>query len=99
MRAYSFVCCFLLASIISQAQDFRDFGVVTNNDLVFTQCAFDKDAKAVVLLHEAFADYDDNYQLVTVHHVRMKILKDEGFPEANITIPFYSKDGFEAIDR
>ncbi|MDO9375665.1 MAG: DUF3857 domain-containing protein [Ferruginibacter sp.] len=99
MKTFFLVLCFLLVSIISPAQDFLDYGVVTNNDLTLKQCSFDKDARAVVLLHEAFADYDDNHQLITVHHVRMKILKEEGFSEANITIPFYSKDGFEAIDR
>src|SRR5918993_1296434 len=89
----------LCVSVCTNAQEFPNFGIVTNEELALKQCAFDKNANAVVLLHEAFADYDDRHQLITHHHVRIKILKEAGFTEANVTIPFYRKDEFEFIDR
>jgi hypothetical protein len=97
MKTIKLIVSLLLFVKLSIAQDFPYFGQVTNQDLVLKQCDFDKDANAVVLLHEAYSDYDERHQLVTRHHVRMKILKEQGFEEANIRIPFYRKNDFEGI--
>jgi hypothetical protein len=91
------VIVFLLP-FISHAQDFPDYGIVTPEERLMKECAFDKDAAAVVLINEAFADHDDEYHLITNHHVRIKILKEKGFDEANVTLHFYRKGGFEFID-
>lgn len=77
--------CLFLNTI--SAQEFTSYGMATNAELQMKQCSFDKDAKAVILLHEAFSDYDEKYHLVTNHHVRIKILKEDGIPVANISIP------------
>lgn len=90
-------CC-LFANTFLFAQEFPDYGIVNNEEINLKQCAFDKDANAVVLLHEAFSNYDDEHHLVTVHHLRIKILKEKGIESANVSIPFYRKDGFEEIN-
>jgi Domain of Unknown Function with PDB structure (DUF3857) len=91
-------CCVFL-SAFSQAQDFPDYGILHQEDINLKACDFDKDATAVVLLHEAYSNYDESYHLITYHHVRIKILKDKGKEAANVSIPFYRKDDFEQISR
>jgi hypothetical protein len=88
-----------LSPCISHAQDFPDFGIVSPAERLMKECAFDKDAAAVILINEAVADHDDEYHLVTNHHVRIKILKEKGFDVANVTLHFYRKDDFEFIDK
>jgi len=78
---------------------FPDFGIVSPEERLMKECAFDKDAAAVILINEAIADHDDEYHLITSHHVRIKILKEKGFDAANVTLHFYRKDDFEFIDK
>ncbi len=88
-----------LAPFCIAAQDFNDFGMVTKEELNLKECAFDKDAPAIILIDEAIADHDQEYHLITHHHVRLKILKEKGFEEANVTLRFYRKDDFEFLDN
>lgn len=90
---------FLLAVFFSQAQNFKfsSYGFPASDELAMMSCSFDKDANAIILLHEAFSDYDDQYQLVSYHHVRMKIFNEKAVDMANIKIPYYRKDDFEYI--
>lgn len=87
----------LLTAVISYAQDFPSYGRVTNDELNLKECPFDKEANAVVLLDEAESNYNDSYNLITNRHIRIKILKEKGFDEANVSIYFNSKDDFEGI--
>jgi len=89
----------LLSPFISYTQTFPDFGVITAEEIAMKECAFDKDATAVILINEAVADHDDEYHLITKHHVRIKILKEKGFEEANVSLHFYRKNDFEFIDQ
>jgi hypothetical protein len=88
-----------LIPFITHAQLFPDYGIVSPEERLMKECAFDKDAAAVVLINEAIADHDDEYHLITHHHVRIKILKEKGFDEANVSLHFYRKDDFEFIDK
>ncbi|MGC4101601.1 DUF3857 domain-containing protein [Ferruginibacter sp.] len=88
----------LLIPFISFAQDLSEFGIVSGDELNLKECSFDKDANAVILLNEAVSDHDDQYHLITNHHVRIKILKEKGFDEANISLRFWRKDDFEFIN-
>ena len=88
-----FLACF------AHAQDFGPLGLYTLEELKMKECAFDKDAPAVVLIDEAKSDYDDRYALITTHHIRIKILKEKGLEYANVAIRFYRKDDFEYIDQ
>ncbi|HET6996444.1 MAG TPA: DUF3857 domain-containing protein, partial [Chitinophagaceae bacterium] len=73
------------------------FGIFSNDEIHLTQCEFDKNAGAVILLDWAESDYDDNYRLITHHRKRIKILHQRETDRGNISIPFYSKDEFEYI--
>src|SRR6476659_10145174 len=97
MRKILTIAIILLVNQL-KAQDLASLGNCTREELQMTECSFDKDATAVVLLHEAKSEYNDEHNLVTVHHLKIKILKDKGIENANIEIPFYRKDDFEYID-
>ena len=86
-----------LTPFITTAQDFTGYGSITPEELALKECAFDKDANAVILLDEAESNYDDNSHLITNRHIRIKILKEKGFDAANIEIYFRRKDDVEAI--
>jgi len=88
----------LLFPFVTSAQDYPNFGTASPEELAMKECAFDKDAPAVVLLNEAVADHDDEYHLITYHHIKIKILKEKGFDYANVSLRFYRKDDFEFID-
>jgi len=94
-----FICFILLHCIGSFAQNLSEIGDISKEEAELKQCSFDMEAKVVILLHEAFSNYDRDYQLVTLHHVRIKILKESGIEAANISIPFYRKNNFEKIDK
>jgi hypothetical protein len=98
MKKTNLVAAFcILFQLLTYAQDFPGYGIVSNEEINLKQCSFDKEANAVVLLHEAVSDHDDDYHLITKHHVRIKILNEKGFSAADISIPFYRKDNFEQI--
>jgi hypothetical protein len=81
-----------------QAQDeIPEMGFYSEAERTLSKCEFDKDAEAVVLLDYAFSDHDDEYHLITIRRVRIKILSDKGIDRGNISIPFYSKDKFEFL--
>ncbi|MGF2411987.1 DUF3857 domain-containing protein [Ferruginibacter sp.] len=82
----------------SFAQNFPDFGIISAEEKNITNCSFDNDATAVILLDEAVSEHDEEYHLINHHHVRIKILKEKGFDEANISLRYYRKDDFEFID-
>lgn len=88
-------CLFALAV---NAQEFSDAIIIKPEEIRMKECAFDPEADAVVLMHEAYADHDDRYRLITNHRVRLKILKEKGISNADIRIPYYLKDNFESID-
>lgn len=90
-----FTCMFF--TMQGKAQIFPNYGIISGNEKELKECSFDKDANAIILLHEATSDYDDEYHLITTHHVRIKILKEAGLSVADVSIPFYRKDDFENI--
>lgn len=82
----------------SFAQSSNKFGRFTAKDIEMKECSFDPEASAVVLLNEGSADYNDEYNLIAFNHKRIKILKEEGIKQADISIPYYSDGQFEYID-
>ncbi|HKH63625.1 MAG TPA: DUF3857 domain-containing protein [Flavitalea sp.] len=81
----------------AHSQKFPSYGQVSADELNMKQCIFDKNADAVVLLDEAVSDYNDEYNLITNRHIRIKILKEKGLDNADITIPYYRKDDIEMV--
>ena len=94
----SFCSLYLLNQSLAQGNSAfsQSFGV-NNFEVNYKECPFDKEANAVVFLDEANSSYNDDYNLITYHHVKLKILKDKGMDYGNISIPFYSGDNFETI--
>jgi hypothetical protein len=93
---FPFLAC--LFALPVNAQDFSEPVIVKPEEIRMKECSFDPEADAVVLMHEAYADHDDRYRLITNHRVRLKILKEKGISHADIRIPYYLKDNFESID-
>ncbi|MFL5772691.1 MAG: DUF3857 domain-containing protein [Flavisolibacter sp.] len=89
---------FLMIPVFTKAQS-DDHPGFTAEEFAMKECSFDKSAEAVILSDRAVSNYNDNYNLVTTRKVRFKILKEKGIDRGNITIRFYSKDGFELITR
>lgn len=91
--------CSFVPFIKSNAQESPYAGkfAVSDFEVNYKECPFDKDATAVVFTDEAISRYNDDYNLITFHHIKLKILKDKGIDYGNITIPFYSDDDFENI--
>lgn len=86
----------LFQNVIAQSV-LTPIGEISSAEIQLTKCSFDTEANAVILMHEAFSNYDDYYHLVTEHHIRIKILNEKGIGEGDIVIPFWSKDDFEDI--
>jgi hypothetical protein len=98
------VVCYLLCVIITPsictAQDVgANFGIITKAEADLKECTFDKEANAVVLFDKAVSNYDEERQLITDRHIRIKILNEKGYDNANVAIYFYRKDGFESIRK
>ncbi|NAS11960.1 DUF3857 domain-containing protein [Poritiphilus flavus] len=81
---------FVLIHCVIQAQGIEKFGTLTENDKSFEVFEEDPDSPAVVLYErgEFFFITKDNRQfLVKEYHTKIKILKENGFPYGNISIP------------
>lgn len=79
------------------------FGKVDKADLEMTDCDFDKGASAVVLIDYGNTYYDrgtvgySTLKTVFEKRTRIKILKEKGIEQADIRIPYYTKNNEEKI--
>ncbi len=92
--------CFLFLLLIGMnaaGQEFTSFGNANAYELQLKEVPFDPQADAVVLMHEAISNYDDDHQLITKHHVKIKVLKENGLQYANVSVPYYLENDFEII--
>ncbi|MBN1197946.1 MAG: DUF3857 domain-containing protein [Bacteroidales bacterium] len=75
------------------------FGKVNHDELTMTQCPIDSAAEAVVLcdIGQSYFEYSDSkgFELIFERHLRIKILKSDGYGWATLSIPLYS-DGHAA---
>jgi hypothetical protein len=97
-----FVCSWLWLAIVNlcAAQTtLPEFEEITATEKTLTQCAFDKEADAVVIFDEASADYDDQYKLIYNRRTRLKILKPKGIKYGDIAISYVHKDDIEYINN
>jgi len=89
----------LLCNLPAWAQpEFESWGKVSEEDKALKVCAYDSEAVAIVLLHEAVADHNDERHLIINHHIRIKILKEKGLEYANIEIPYAIRNDFQNIE-
>ncbi|HTE28846.1 MAG TPA: DUF3857 domain-containing protein, partial [Chryseolinea sp.] len=89
----------MLTSLMTNAQFAFEFGTLEQNDIEIKTCAFDPESDAVILIHEANSDYDGQYNLVTTHHIRIKVLREQGIQHADIQIPYQSKNDYQNISH
>lgn len=100
MKRFILLFLFILFTAAKiHAQDYPDFGKPSQEDIDLKECPFEKEAAAVVLIHEAFSYSQDDAHLITTHHFKIKILKQAGVNAANITIPFYRNNNYERISN
>ena len=82
--------CLLIITSAAHAQEHGfKFGEVTYSELGIKSYPRDTSASAVVLneFGEAYFDSDNNYNLLFIYHVKIKILKKDGLSQADIQIP------------
>lgn len=95
-------CLFIIiAKGITQTQPPQmEWNVISKDDIKMTEWEADTTAGAVVLGHVGslyMTEIGDYLGFELRVHKRIKILKKGGFGEANVQIPFYTKDGYERI--
>lgn len=92
-------CLFLTIVNLCVAQDpLPEFGDITAAEKSITECSFDKEADAVVILDEASADHNEQYNLIVNRRIRLKILKPKGNSHGDVSIRYYSKDNIEYVN-
>lgn len=95
-----FCCLLLLACSFCIGQDkIPDFGVFTEEEKKLAECAFDKEADAIVLLDQASSDHDEEYRLITNRRIRIKVLKEKGISYGDVMIRFYHGSDFEYLNN
>ena len=97
MRKWIMLQAALIVTCCSYGQMNFNFGNVTAEEATLTECAFDPEAVAAVLVDEGYSDYMDEYRLMTVFHQRIKILKEAGKKYAEVSLYYRSEDALESI--
>jgi hypothetical protein len=99
MKLFLLLMLMLSAFSVYAQNEVPPLGEFNRNELSLSQCDFDKDADAIILFDVATSSYNDEYNLITNHRIRFKILKPKGIDKANIEIPYYSKEDFESVSH
>ena len=94
MKSHLISIILLFAGIYSgKAQEKIKFGEVPMSDLSMTVYSEDTTAIAVTLHEDCILRYNimnNDFQVVTIHTIRVKVLKPAGLDRANINLPFYT---------
>ncbi len=86
------------APFLSTAQDeIKSYGKIDISDLELKECAFEKDANAMVLFDRGEVYFDHQFDIIMDRHKRIKIFNEKGKDEANIRIEFYSNNHYEDL--
>ncbi len=102
MRKSLLFLLFALLVIHIKAQKVKDteippFGTVDKADLELTQCSFDPEAEAMILVEDGELAYIDGIGIVLEKRVRIKILKKEGLDRADIHLRYSTSDKDQSI--
>lgn len=95
--SYVFFLFFISHSVIAQIE--TPIGNFTAEDINLKECSFDKEADAVIIYDMAVSNFNDEYNLITNHRMKFKILKEKGIDKGNIKIRYYSEGDFEFISN
>lgn len=74
-----------------------DFGQFMAAEKAITTCEFDPEAEAVIIFDKAESIHNEDNNLITKRRIRMKILKEKGIRQANLSLFYYSKENFEYL--
>ena len=101
--ALSLAFIILFACVAPAQKGLPGFGKVDKADLEMTDCDFDKGASAVTLIDWGNTYYDKGnigftlFKTVFERRTRIKILKEKGISEADIRIPYYTRNNEERV--
>ncbi|WP_276167765.1 hypothetical protein [Zobellia alginiliquefaciens] len=87
---YTLSFLFILSINLIQSQQPDTFGEVSTEELEMTTYSKDTTASAVVLYERGdnyFKVIDDRIRIVKEYHIKIKILNERGFDQADISIP------------
>lgn len=101
-KTFTFFSLALLVGVTGHAQTTNQpltmpFGKVDMADLQMKECDFEKDANAMVLFDKDDTYFDDEFNVISEFHKRIKIFNDNGKDEANIRITYYGGSRAENI--
>jgi len=94
-----FLCTFFLVSAFAQTEK-QVFGTISKEDLASKASTIDKNAEAEVLYENyelVLEIFSGRLQISIKAHTRIKIYNENGLDEANIKIPYQTRNGAEAI--
>ncbi|WP_158825571.1 DUF3857 domain-containing protein [Mucilaginibacter lacusdianchii] len=74
------------------------FGKIDKADLELKECAFEKDANAMVLFEKGDVYFDDKFNVTIEVHKRIKIFNESGKKQADIRIPYYGGNRAEYVN-
>lgn len=102
MRRSLAILAFLSLGIFTQAQKGKDtqipsFGTVDKSELELTECSFDPEAEALILVEDGELAFLDGLGLYLEKRVRIKILKKEGLDRANVHLRYFAADNDVSI--
>ena len=89
----------IVLSLITSTVFCQDYGTVTQEEINYKNCAFDKDANAVIFLDKGSSTHTEEQQLITSRRIKFKILKESGIEKGNLRIVFRHRDDFEVISE
>lgn len=103
MRTF-FLCAILLplCQALFAQTELPKFGNIEKEELLKKNCDYDPDAEAEVLIDYGSMQYQVSAQMVSTemeYRVRLKILKEKGLEQANISLPYYNQTRAETITR
>ncbi len=75
----------------------QPFGKIDKTDLEMKTCDFEKDANAMILFNKAEVYYDQQANIVSNRHRRIKIFNTSAKDEGNIRIEYYSANRMQYI--
>lgn len=97
MNNKSILITFLVLSFTEGLAQKIKWGSPTAEEIALKECSYDQEANAAVTWAKGNIFLRMGADVVIEKHIRVKVLKQEGKEEANITIPFYSKNNFNYI--
>ncbi|WP_321280257.1 DUF3857 and transglutaminase domain-containing protein [Marinifilum fragile] len=95
-KSYLFIICLMVVAYCSHAKGIK-YGKFSKDEILLSECSYETDAVAVILSKTCVVDVSYR-SIIYHHHVRIKILKEEGLDKANVELPYWRKDGLEKIN-